>query len=32
VEGRMLEGLAPVERELLAKSLKSCVRTLGAGF
>jgi DNA-binding MarR family transcriptional regulator len=32
VEGRMLEGLTPDERDVLSRALKSCVRTLGAGF
>ncbi len=32
LEERMLEGLSPQERDLLSRALKSCVRTLGAGF
>jgi DNA-binding MarR family transcriptional regulator len=32
VEGRMLEGLTQDERDALSRALKSCVRTLGAGF
>ncbi|HEY1597898.1 MAG TPA: MarR family transcriptional regulator [Thermoleophilaceae bacterium] len=32
VEGKMLEELSPAERDILQTSLKSCVRSLGAGF
>jgi DNA-binding MarR family transcriptional regulator len=32
VEGKMLEELSPEERETLHAGLKSCVRSLGAGF
>jgi DNA-binding MarR family transcriptional regulator len=32
VEERMLDGLTQDERDALSKGLKSCVRTLGAGF
>ena len=29
---RMLDGLTHDERDTLSRALKSCVRTLGAGF
>jgi DNA-binding MarR family transcriptional regulator len=32
LEARMLEGLSRDERDVLSRALKSCVRTLGAGF